>query len=591
MTQSDIFRRILAQGWRYRHLTLLLFAGTAAVGGMTTLQASLLKTILEQMQGLKGHTEGLGAAVAELNRVALWLLAGAPIMAFLAYGSWVVGQYLANCCTRDLRAAFVSHLVRQDLAFHGDLARGELLTRMTADLDRLYNVQSVLFGRLLQRPAVALGAVVYVFIASWQLGVAVFVILVPVGLVIARILRTTRKRSQRAQERLADALTAFEQVTAGIRVIKTMGSTEREVQRYDGLNEALFSERQRMARARARSEAVTQGSIWLIGGVAFLIAGWMFNVKLIDPPAFITVLMAFGLLINALRESQRGWADVVEGLPSAERVFQLLDRAPALVDRHGAPAAPAPRTAIRLDQVGFRYQPDAADVVAGLNLEITVGQVTALVGPSGGGKSTVLDLIPRLRDVTGGRVLWDGQDVRDVQADSLMHHVAIVSQESFLFNDTVFNNIRYGRPAATREEVEAAARRAHVHEAIHSLEGGQGYDTVVGDRGGRLSGGQRQRIAIARALLRDAPILLLDEPTSALDAESERHVQAALAELMLGRTVVVVAHRLATVQHADAIHVIGSTDGGPSTVLESGTHEGLVALNGHYARLVALQQL
>jgi subfamily B ATP-binding cassette protein MsbA len=233
-----------------------------------------------------------------------------------------------------------------------------------------------------------------------------------------------------------------------------------------------------------------------------------------------------------------------------------------------------------------------------VTLDIPVGKTTALVGPSGAGKTTLLDLLPRFHDMTGGRITIDGTDLRDLQLDTLARHFAIVQQDSFLFNDTLYANIAYGRPEATKEQVEDAARRAHVHDAILALEGGQGYATVVGDRGGRLSGGQRQRVAIARALLRDAPILLMDEPTSALDAESERHVQAALTELMKGRTVVVIAHRLATVQHADRIYVMAGArtrddhdDPRRGTVVESGTHQELITRNGDYAELVRLQRL
>ncbi len=611
-------RRILVDGWRYRWLTLILIVSTSVVAAMSAYQLKLATGIIEQLQyvtkGMKlggdagfdlaamlrmladcldsGKDPGLPAVLGELRRTALLLLAGALPMAGIAYGAWITGQYLANRCTRDLRERFVAHLVRLDLAFHGDQNRGELLTRMTADLDRLYSIQSLIFGRILQRPAMALGCAAWLFFMSWQLGVVVFLILAPVGFFIARILRTTRRRSHRAQESLATALTAFEQITTGIRVIKTMGSTEREVTRYAGLNLDLFRSRQRMARARARSEAVTQGSVWAIGGAAFLASVWLFQRQLLSPAELLGSLMAFGLMINALREAQRGWADVVENLPSAERVYQVLDTTATLVDRPRAPAASAPTRQIRFEQVDFRYPASTADILRGIDLTIPVGSVVALVGKTGCGKSTILDLLPRLRDVTGGRVTWDGVDVREVQADSLIHHCAIVSQEPFLFNDTIRNNIRYGKPEATEDELIAAAKRANVHDDIVNLEGREGYETLVGDRGGRLSGGQRQRIAIARALLRDAPILLLDEPTSALDAGSERHVQAALEELMRGRTTVVIAHRLATVQHADAIHVIGQpADGQPSQVLESGTHAELVARGGRYAELVRLQQL
>ncbi len=601
--QGPLLKRILRQGWDYRWLVLAMLALTGVVTALTGYQGKLFKDLIDALtllnaqadaakaKGVALSVEDIGRALVELRTVALWMIALAVPTGLAGYGAWVTGKYLANRCMRDLRTRFVGHLVSLELGFHQDLARGELLSRVTADLDRLYSAQDLLFGKMVQRPALALGYVGAIYWVSWQVGVAITIILIPISLGIGRIFKKTRRRAQKAQETLATTLSAFEQITAGIRVIKSMGSSERESQRYADLNRGLFADRQRLARAKAQSEGITQGSVLLMGGVAMFAAAVLFERGVIQPSQLLTVLVFVGLLIGALREIQRVWGDVLEYLPSAARVYELIDRGPALVDAPSAPPAVTPREAIRLEGVSFRYKADAEDVVHDIHLTIPVGRVTALVGPSGGGKSTILDLIPRLRDVTAGRITWDGVDVRDVQADSLIHQVAIVNQDSFLFNDTIRNNIRYGRPEATEDDIIAAARRAHVHDAILALEGGQGYDTVVGDRGGRLSGGQRQRVAIARALLRDAPILLLDEPTSALDAESERHVQAALDELMQGRTVVVIAHRLATVQHAHHIHVIGKGADGPSRVLESGTHADLVARDGHYAGLVRLQTL
>jgi subfamily B ATP-binding cassette protein MsbA len=592
-TQWQLILRILKQLLDYRWLTISMLLTTAAVSGLITIQGKLFADLYMALSAIEhgASAEAKAIATLQVQHVAFLLLALALPLGLLSYSAWRCGQYLANLCMRDLRSRFVAHLVRLDLAFHGELARGELLSRVTSDLDRLYSVQSLLLGKFVQRPALVMGYISVIFWVSWQIGVAVFVLIIPIVAIIARILGKTRHRSQRAQETLATTLIAFDQITGGIRVIKTMGSTEREVSRYSGLNQDLFGDRQRLARARAQSEGITQGSVMLMGGAAMFVASLFFVRDWIKPSELMTSLMYIGLLIAALRELQKAWADIQENLPAAERVYAILDRQPTLVDRPQAPALAAPQRAIRLEDVSFRYAANSEAVIEHIDLLIPVGRTTALVGPSGGGKSTLLDLIPRLRDVSGGRITWDGTDIREVQADSLIRHVAIVSQDSFLFNDTVRANIRYGKPGASDAEVEQAARRAHVHDAILSLEGGQGYDTVVGDRGGRLSGGQRQRVAIARALLRDAPILLLDEPTSALDATSEQHVQEALDELMKNRTTVVIAHRLATVQHADCIHVIGKRGPGPSQVLESGTHAELVAKNGEYAELVRLQQL
>jgi subfamily B ATP-binding cassette protein MsbA len=371
-----------------------------------------------------------------------------------------------------------------------------------------------------------------------------------------------------------------------------MGSAEREVVRYTGSNTELVAANMRLSKTRAQSEAVTNCAIFAIAGLGLMACGLLFDRRLIEPGALLSFLAIMGRLINVIREAQRGWGDLQEQIPSAARVLMLLDRPSALPERPDAIPCPAPRQGIALRGVRFRYAPDSGEVLRGIDLDIPVGSTVALVGSSGGGKSTIIDLLPRFYDVTGGSITWDGHDLRDFAIATIAPHIAIVGQESFLFDDTIRANIAYGRPAATDAEIEAAARRANLHDDILRLEGGLGYATRVGDRGGRLSGGQRQRIAIARALLRDAPILLLDEPTSALDAHSEEHVQAALKELMAGRTVVMIAHRLATIQHADRIYVLaGKNDPQPGTILEYGTHSELIARGGRYSELVRLQQL
>ncbi len=580
-----VIRRILIQGWRYKWMIALTIASTAAMGGlMGTLLWQIVTKIPELIKqgGSIGSIEALGAKV----------LLMAPIAAICGYCSWWSGQWVANRCMMDLRDQMVAHLTRLDLAFHGELSRGDLLTRLTADLENMLGLQQVLYGRLLQRPLEGLGWVAALLFFDWRMGLGVLAVLAVATAAIAPVLRRTRDRSHKARQTLARNFSALEQVTAGIRVIKAMGSSEREIAHYAGNNRALFDDNMRVARARAQSDALTQGAIFALVGAGIVTGAVLYSYGGIEPMKLIMFLGVLARLITVMREVQRGWGDAQERLPAVERVYAVLDRPSRITDRNGAIPCPPPRKAITIEGVRFRYAPDSDDVLRGLDLEIPVGKTVALVGESGSGKSTLLDLIPRFHDVTGGRIAIDGVDIRDYQVESLVHNVAIVQQDSFLFNDTVYANIAYGRPGASREQVEEAARRAHVHDAILGLEGGLGYETPVGDRGGRLSGGQRQRVAIARALLRDAPILLLDEPTSALDADSERHVQEALQELMRGRTTIVVAHRLATIQHADLIYVLaGKDDPRRGTVLEQGSHLGLVGSDGEYARLVRLQQL
>ncbi len=586
-----LLRRILIQGWRFRWMILLSLTASAINGGLLTLLLAKLGPFMALFQrnpdpaALADTARGVG----DLG----WLLINlSPLALAAAYLAWWAGQRVANLAMRSLRDRVLGHLVRLDLSYHSELSRGEMLTRLTSDLSGVLKVQQHLYGRLLQRPLEIIGFITMACWLDWRLGLGLCVVLVPVIIGVIPLVKRTRRRSNQARDTLAANLGVLEQITAGIRVVKAMGSAEREALRYQAHNHQLFSANMRLVRARAVSDGVTAAAIFVLAGGAMLLGAWLFGRSLVASDTLIVAIGCLGLTITRLRETVRVWGDLQEHLPCAARVFAVLDRPATITEVPNAHPAAAPQRGITLEGVRFRYRSDGDEVLRGVDLSIPSGKTVALVGESGAGKTTILDLIPRFHDVTGGRIAIDGTDVRALQLSSLAGLFAIVGQDSFLFDDTILANIRYGRPEATIAEVEQAARRAHVHEAILALEGGQGYATQVGDRGGRLSGGQRQRIAIARALLRDAPILLLDEPTSALDADSERHVQLALTELMKGRTVIVVAHRLATVQHADLIYVLGGKDHARrGQVLEQGTHASLVAADGDYARLVRLQQL
>lgn len=587
-----VIKRALANGWPYKWWIVLTLAANAAASGLFAMlfasSEKLTKTI--GAASLGGATDP--QLVSNFYSIAVTMLALTLPAAVASYLAWWAGQKVANLTMRDLRSKTLGHLVHLELSFHHALSRGDLITRLTNDLSQTLRLQQLVYGKFLQKPVLALGCVAALYITDWRIAAALSLILIPAALVIWPILRKTRDRSQRARDSMERNFVVLEQITAGIKVIKAMGSAEREVARYATSNDDLVKANMRLARTRAQSDAVTYGAVFLLTGAGMAACGWMYGHAMVEPAKLLTILLIIGVMINNLRETQRGWSDLQEQVPSVERVFALLDRPSALPDRSDAPPCPPPRQALRCEGVHFSYGTGTDEVLRGIDLEIPVGKTTALVGLSGGGKSTLIDLLPRFHDVTAGRITWDGIDIRDFRLATIAPHVAMVGQDSFLFDDTIRANIAYGRPAATQAEIEQAARRANLHDDILRLEGGLGYNTPVGDRGGRLSGGQRQRVAIARALLRDAPILLLDEPTSALDAHSEDHIQAALKELMAGRTVVVVAHRLATVQHADRIYVLaGKDDPQPGTILEHGSHAELVAKGGRYAELVRLQRL
>jgi subfamily B ATP-binding cassette protein MsbA len=588
-------KRCLANGWRFRWLIAGSLACSLAFSGLLALLFTKLPdliTLLGKASNGNLPPEQRQQIIDGLGGIGWWMLPLAPIAAVAAFGAWWFGQFAANRTMQVLRDRVLAQLVHLELAFHQKLSRGDLLTRMTNDLQATLRLQQVLYGKILMKPFEAVAMAVALAVIDWRLALVVVAVLLPVLAVMWPLLRRTRDRSWKARKHMEQNFGVLEQITSGIKVIKAMGSAEREVERYAVSNSDLVRANMRVAKARAQSDGLTGFAVFAVAGVGLLTCSWLYGRGWVEPAALVVFLGGIGRLINLLRDVQRAWGDVQENVPSVERVFELLDRQPSIADDPAAPACSAPRDAIRFAGVRFRYDAESDDVLRGIDLEIPAGRTTALVGRSGGGKSTIIDLIPRFHDITGGTITWDGLDLHRLRLSSIAGQVAVVGQEPFLFDDTVRANIAYGRPGASQIEIEAAARRANLHDDILRLEGGLGYDTPCGDRGGRLSGGQRQRVAIARALLRDAPVLLLDEPTSALDAQSEAHVQAALAELMKGRTVVVVAHRLATVQHADRIYVLaGKGDPEPGTVVESGTHADLVARGGIYADLVRLQSL
>ena len=481
----------------------------------------------------------------------------------------------------DMQGRLFRHILRLDAAFFHANSTGALMSRMTNDINAMrYAVSDALTGAGKDATSVIflVGAMFY---QDWRLSSFTFIVFPVAILPIARMGKRIRKVTSNSQEQTGRLLTYLEQSFQGIRVVKSYGMELYESTRVEQMIEVLQSLIFRTTRVRSAASPIME----LLGGVSIAIVILYGGQRVIDgqtsPGGFFSFITALMLAYRPLKGMASLNTALQEGLAAAYRTFTILDMKPAVTDREGAQDLVITEGAVKLEGVFFTY--DGARVVLdGIDLLAPGGTTVALVGPSGAGKTTILNLLPRFFDVTDGRVLVDGQDIRDVTLASLRNHIALVSQEITLFDDTVRANIAYGRFDATDADIEAAARGAAAHDFIMALP--QGYDTMVGERGLSLSGGQRQRIAIARAMVKNAPILLLDEATSALDTESERQVQGALERLMQGRTTIVIAHRLSTITHADVIHVL---DGGK--VVETGRHDELLALGGAYARLYDLQ--
>ena len=496
----------------------------------------------------------------------------------------VVQRLIVNSVTMDLRNHSYSRLIRMDVGFFDQKRSGDLLARVTADLDLARQSLDHLVAALIDKPIyIFMGLGICMWI-SWQLSLICIlglpIILVPVGVLARKI----RKGATARQQRLGDITDAMVQTFHGIRVIKAFGLEKLEIRDFTTRTRQYFRKDMTVARGRAVSRSSTD--FFYTAGIALLllVLGGLFisgsGIGFGGASRVVTFFLALGMLYQPLKLLVKAYNLFQESAAGAERLFEVIGQARSVRERTCAVELTGVKEAVAFRDVHFAY--DSEEVLRGIDLEVPVGTTVAVVGPSGAGKSTLLDMIPRFYDVTGGGVFIDGRDVRDYTLESLFCNLAVVQQDPFLFNTTIRENIRQGRPSATDAEVEAAARSAQVDAFVALLP--EGYDTPCGERGGLLSGGERQRVAIARALLKDAPILLLDEATSSLDSRAEQEVQAALDELMKGRTTLVIAHRLSTVRHADVIVVMQA-----GRVVEQGTHEALMDLGQVYAQLHRMQ--
>ncbi len=484
--------------------------------------------------------------------------------------------------TRDLRDQVYDHLLDLDLAFFGRTRMGQIVSRLTHDVEQLRTLLTKELAKILSSVFEFAAAVTFMVAVSWKLTLAAFVVIPGTMAIWGPLVKRLRRGDRRVLNLAGEVNAHIQETLSGIRLVKSSGAEDMERGRFHGLTGDYFRTFVRTERLRALAAPLTE-MLAAVGTVVILWYGARLVLvdQVLSSAAFVGFLGLSLKLYAPVKYVAKFPALVQPGLVGAERVFEFLDAPVEIRDREHARSFPGLEEEIRFEDVSFSYRP-GEPVLAGVDLTVPRGSVVALVGPSGAGKTTMVDLLGRFYEVSEGRITVDGVDIRDIAIASLRAALGIVSQETVLFHDTVRANIAYGRPDADADAVERAARAANAHGFISALPAG--YDTVVGERGTELSGGQRQRIAIARALLRDPPILIFDEATSALDTESERLVQDAIERLLQGRTVFVIAHRLSTIQRADQIVVLD--DG---HIVERGRHETLLAEAGVYRRLYELQ--
>ena len=483
---------------------------------------------------------------------------------------------------RDIRDEIYHKILILPLSFYNQRKKGDIMSRITNDVQEI-DISIMHYLEIIFRdPVTIIAYFVTLLIMSPQLTVFVMVLLPVAGYVIGTIGRNLRKESKVGQARFSGLLSVVEETIGGLRIIKAFTAIGFSDIRFRELNKNYSRLMVKVFRTRDLSSPMSE----FLSSVVIITVLWyggrlvLSDSGTITAAVFITYILIFSQIIPPVKAFSTGYYNILKGVASAERIFEILDAEEVIVEKENPVRISEFKEKIEYRKVSFRYQTD--DVLNKIDIEIPKGKIIALVGPSGGGKTTFVDLLPRFYDTVEGGIYIDGVNIKDYRIDDLRSLMGMVTQESILFNDTVYNNIVFGKQGVTRDDVIAAAKVANAHDFIEAME--EGYDTNIGDRGAKLSGGQRQRISIARAILRNPPILILDEATSSLDSESEKLVQDALLRVMKDRTSIVIAHRLSTIKFADRILVLEK-----GRIVESGNHDELIKTGGLYKRLHDLQ--
>lgn len=519
------------------------------------------------------------------QNVLLLLAAVAIIISFLSnlfryLGSWTI-ENMRTRTLQKMRNEMFSRVMDMNVGYFSDQRKGDIISKITSDVGVVQFCITNTLQVSFREPFLIIGYIVMMIAISWELAIFSVLFLPLVALLIGNIVKRLRHPARTNQKRMGEMVSTLDESLSGIKVIKSYNATEYIKQKYYDISADLARLTLSMARRQQLASPMSEFLGITAVGVILVFGGALVSRGALDPGGFIAFVAIFSQITRPVRTFIDQFANINQGIAAGERIFSIIDTKPEIEDKPDARELKGLRDKIEFRHVHFSYD-GTREVIDDISFEIRRGQTVALVGPSGGGKSTLSELLPRFYDPTSGEILIDGISLRDYTQDSVRAHMSVVAQDTVLFNDTIEGNIAMGRPSASHEEIVEAAKVANADSFIRECP--EGYGTNIGDRGVKLSGGQRQRLSIARAVLKNPNILILDEATSALDTESEKLVQDALNNLLKGRTSVVIAHRLSTIHNADKIIVVDH-----GRIAEQGTHAELMARNGIYAKLIEMQ--
>ena len=518
-----------------------------------------------------------------LGWICLFIIVSIFLKNLFLYLSYYFLAPIRNEVTRKYSKLLYNKILALPIGYFTEQRKGDILSRSSNDIAELENSVVGALEGLIKEPLNIIGILIFLFFISFKLTLFVFVLLPIAGFVVGRIGRSLKKQTNKAQVKWGEILSQMEETLTGLRIIKGFNAEQKVKKQFYGLIDDIFGIKNRISYRRDLASPISEFlGVTILSGVLWFGGNLVLNGDILSPGSFITYVALFSQIINPAKALSQAVYNVNRGTATLDRLNEILE-APVTVNDIADPMQLNEfKYSISFENVGFSYQDDS--ILHNINLTVKKGKLVALVGSSGAGKSTLADLVPRFHDVSEGQLLIDGINIKNYSLHSLRKQISIVTQEPILFNDTIAANIALGKPEATEDEIIAAAKIANAYDFIIKKEGG--FNSTIGDRGSKLSGGERQRLTIARAVLKNPPILILDEATSALDTESEKLVQDAINNMMQNRTSIVIAHRLSTIRHADEIIVMQK-----GKIVERGNHETLLAQNGYYQKLIEMQEV